>query len=118
MANARRGDVAVGIGGETYTLRMTLGALAELEDALAAEDLGGLAARLAEGRLSARDLVSILGAALRGGGHALSDADVAALPLADGVEPLARAAMAALAHAFGAGEAGAEGDANPPSARA
>ncbi|MGJ3263974.1 MAG: gene transfer agent family protein [Salinarimonas sp.] len=124
MANARRGDVCVTIGGAVYTLRITLGALAELEDALAAEDLGALAARLAEGRLRARDLVAVLGAALRGGGHALADADVAALALEDGVEPVARAAMLALARAFGTGAeevgegAGAEAGANPPTARA
>ncbi|WP_043539393.1 gene transfer agent family protein [Salinarimonas rosea] len=120
MANARRGDVSVVIGGEVRTLRITLGALAELEDALAAEDLGALATRLAEGRLRARDLVAILGAALRGGGHPLADADVAALALEDGVEPVARAAMQALARAFGtdAEGSGAEAGANPPAARA
>lgn len=116
MANARRGDVAVTIGGETWTLRITLGALAELEDALGAGDLGALAARLAEGRLKARDLVAILGAALRGGGREISDAEIAALPLEEGLEPLARAAMEALARAFGTAGEGA--GANPPPARA
>ncbi|WP_372426719.1 gene transfer agent family protein [Salinarimonas chemoclinalis] len=120
MANSRRGDVAVAIDGATYTLRVTLGALAELEDALGAEDLGALAERLAEGRLKARDLVAILGAALRGGGHALADADVAALALDEGVEPVARAAMEALARAFGTGQGtreGEGGETRPPAAR-
>ncbi|GGK29823.1 gene transfer agent family protein [Salinarimonas ramus] len=121
MANARRGDVAVTIAGRERTLRITLGALAELEDALGAQDLGALAARLAEGRLKARDLVAILGAALRGGGEAIDDREVAAFALEEGVEPLARAAMEALAKAFGAPAQGnpmTETAPNPPSARA
>lgn len=101
MANARRGEVAVTIAGRERRLCVTLGALAEIEDALGAEDLGALAARLAEGRLSARDLVAILAACLRGAGEALTDAEVAALPLDDGLEHWAGAAMRALAFAFG-----------------
>ena len=102
MANRRRGEVALALGGERYTLCLTLGALAELEDAFSVEDLSALTARFASGRLSARDLVKILAVALRGGGHALTDAEVAALPLEGGLEPLAGALADLLVQTFGA----------------
>ncbi|WP_342150996.1 gene transfer agent family protein [Methylorubrum sp. SB2] len=101
MANRRRGEVPLVLGAERYTLCLTLGALAELEDAFAAGDLAGLAARFEGGRLSARDLIVLLGAALRGGGHALDDAAVAALPLAGGFSAVTAALGETLAAAFG-----------------
>lgn len=115
---ARRGDVPLVLDGTTYRLRLTLGALAELEAALGAGDLGALAERLSVGRLSSRDLVAILACALRGGGHAIDDAAVAALPMPEGVAPVAEAVAAALAIAFGAGEAReAHPSVPPPTAR-
>ena len=102
MANRRRGEVALELGGERYTLCLTLGALAELEHAFAVEDLSALGERFAAGRLSARDLVTMLGVALRGGGHALTDAEVASLPVEGGLEPLARALADLLVATFGA----------------
>ncbi|MER2266535.1 gene transfer agent family protein [Methylobacterium oxalidis] len=101
MANRRRGEVPLELGGERLTHCLTLGALAELEDALGAGDLAGLAERFAGGRLAARDLIALLGAALRGGGHDLDDAAVARLPLAGGLEAVTGALGAALAEAFG-----------------
>ena len=78
MANRHRGDVDLVLGEERWTLRLTLGALAEIESALGATDLIALGERLQAGRLAARDLIPILGAAARGGGARLSDGDVAA----------------------------------------
>ncbi|MGU3361114.1 gene transfer agent family protein [Methylobacterium sp. M6A4_1b] len=101
MANRRRGEVALALGSERYTLCLTLGALAELEDALGAADLGDLGGRFAGGRLKSRDLIALLGAALRGGGHDLDDGAVAALPLAGELETIATAIGAVLAAAFG-----------------
>ncbi|WP_232631672.1 gene transfer agent family protein [Methylobacterium sp. Leaf118] len=105
MANRRRGEVPLALGGERYTLCFTLGALAELEDALAAGSLDGLAERFERGRLSAHDLVALLGAALRGGGHALDDEAVARLPLAGGLPAVVAALGEALTAAFGDGPA-------------
>ncbi|NEU14065.1 gene transfer agent family protein [Methylobacterium sp. BTF04] len=102
MANRRRGEVSLTLGPERYTLCLTLGALAELEDALGAGDLAGLAERFSHGRLAARDLIALLGAALRGGGHALDDAAVAALPLAGDLDEIGTRLGAALDAAFGA----------------
>ncbi|GJD89940.1 MULTISPECIES: gene transfer agent family protein [Methylobacterium] len=101
MANRRRGEVPLDLGGERFTLCLTLGALAELEDALQAGDLAGLAERFSGGRLAARDLIALLGAALRGGGHDLDDRAVARLPLAGRLEAVTGALGAALVAAFG-----------------
>ena len=59
--NRRRGEVEAVIDGKPLRLCLTLGALAELEDAFGASDLQALAGRFAGGRLSARDLLVIAG---------------------------------------------------------
>jgi hypothetical protein len=110
MANKRRGEVALRLGGESYTLCLTLGALAELEEAFGVEDLMALAERFGTGRLSSRDLMRLLAVSLRGGGHAINDADVASLPLTEGNEPVASAIADLLVATFGAETS----SANPP----
>jgi hypothetical protein len=65
MANARRGEIDAVLDGRHYVLCLTLGALAELEQAFGATDLASLADRFSAGRLSARDLIRIVGAGLR-----------------------------------------------------
>ncbi len=101
MPNRRRGEVALELAGRRYALCLTLGALAELEDAFGAADLTALAERFASARLSARDLLKILAVALRGGGNALSDAEVAALPLEGGLDGIVEAIGDLFALAFG-----------------
>jgi hypothetical protein len=78
-ANRRRGEIAAIIDGEERILCLTLGALAELEAAFAVDDLNALAERFAGGRLSARDLIRVVGAGLRGGGMKAGDGEVAAM---------------------------------------
>ena len=102
MGNARRGDVAAVFDGKNYTLRLTLGALAELEHAFGADDLVALAARFEGGRLSARDLLRIIAAGVRGGGAALCDDEVAALSIEGGIPAYVGIASDLLAAAFGA----------------
>ena len=106
MANLHRGEICADFGGRAYTLCLTLGALAELEAAFGAGDLMALAVRFESGRLSARDVMRILGAGLRGGGNALTDEEVAALPggLAGHLDAVARLLTAT----FGGGEAAPE----------
>ena len=101
MANRRRGEVPLDLGGKPYTLCLTLGALAELEDALTAGDLVGLAERLTAGRPRMADLVALLGAALRGGGHDCDDDEVRRLPMAGGLEAIVDALGEVLEAAFG-----------------
>ena len=84
MANRARGEIDAWLGGERYTLCLTLGALAELESLYGEADLLALAERFEGGRLSARDVIGILGAGLRGAGHPLSDEEVAALKIDGG----------------------------------
>jgi hypothetical protein len=59
--------------------------LAELESAFGAGDLMALAERFGSGRLSARDLIRIIGAGLRGAGETVTDEEVAAMTIAGGV---------------------------------
>jgi hypothetical protein len=80
MANRRRGEIAATIAGRPYTLCLTLGALAELECAFAVGDLTALGSRFGSGRLSAEDLVKLVGAGLRGGGHPITDEEIRAWP--------------------------------------
>src|SRR5215212_3250398 len=105
MPNPRRGEVALHLGGQRFVLCLTLGALAELEDAFGVADLAALAERFGSGRLSSRDLLHVLAVALRGGGQPLSDADVADLPLHEGIEPVAAAIAALLVATFGSAPA-------------
>ncbi len=112
MANRRRGDTELVIDGKRYTLRLTLGALAELEEAFAVSDLAALGERFNTGRLCARDIITILACALRGGGHSMSDEEAAGLSSEGDVAPLAEAALRALEVAFGVATE------NPPPAQA
>ncbi len=84
MANKHRGDIDAQLDGKTYRLCLTLGALAELEDAFGAEDMLSLATRFESGRISSRDCMRIIGAGLRGGGHGIADADVASMQAENG----------------------------------
>ena len=119
MPNRYRGEVSAELGGRSFTLCLTLGALAELESAFGADDLNALAARFESGRLSAKDAIRILGAGIRGGGTAMRDEEVAALPgrLSHHLDVVARL----LAATFGAGEEGASrelgADPHPAAAR-
>jgi hypothetical protein len=104
-ANRRRGEIAATLDGREHRLCLTLGALAELEAAFEAEDLTALVERFSTGRLSAKDLIRIISAGLRGAGVAVSDEEVAAMRVEDGAAGYARIASELLAATFGgAGE--------------
>lgn len=79
MANRHRGEISAVLDGKTYTLCLTLGALAELEDAFGGEDMLAVARRFESGEISARDATRVIGAGLRGAGAPLSDEEVAAM---------------------------------------
>ncbi|QDM16579.1 gene transfer agent family protein [Tardiphaga sp. vice352] len=84
MPNSHRGEIEAVLGGRRHTLVLTLGALAELEAAFGAGDLVALTERFGSGKLSARDLIRILGAGLRGAGEAIGDDEVAAMTAVGG----------------------------------
>jgi hypothetical protein len=100
MPNKHRGEIAACLGGRTRTLVLTLGALAELESAFQAGDLVALAERFGSGRLSARDLVRIIGAGLRGAGEDITDDEVAAMTAEGGAAGYVRIAAELIAATF------------------
>lgn len=100
MPNKHRGEIAATLGGRTRTLVLTLGALAELESAFAAGDLVALAERFGAGRLSARDIVRIIGAGLRGAGESVTDDEVAAMTTDGGAAGYVRIAAELIAATF------------------
>jgi hypothetical protein len=112
MANRHRGEIAAVLDGRERTLCLTLGALAELEVAFEAEDLVALTGRFESGRLSARDIVTIIGGGLRGAGNDVSDDEVAAMRAEGGAAGFARIAAELIRATFGGGEER-EGE-NPP----
>jgi len=101
MVNIKRGEIEANIDGESRVLCLTLGALAELEAKLAAKDLIGLSERFENGRLSARDLMAIIGAGLRGGGNAITDDDLARMSIEGGLKGAAQIAVDLLSATFG-----------------
>ena len=94
--NGARGEAAVMIGGARRRVCLTLGALAEIETGLGVDGLAAVAERMK--KLSARDLMVVLAAVLRGGGD--EAADVA------GVDPREAAVAVAQAFAASSGQAG------------
>ncbi|WP_420470833.1 GTA-gp10 family protein [Brevundimonas sp. FT23042] len=93
--NGIRGEVRVQLAGAPRRLCLTLGALAEIETALSLSGPDGLVERVRH--LSARDLLLLLEALLRGGGEisfaeGLSHADVST---GEAVEAVASAFRAA-----------------------
>lgn len=101
-ANRRRGEIAAELDGRVRKLCLTLGALAELETAYAADDLGALVGRFSGGNLSALDLVRIVGAGLRGAGEAVTDDDVRTMQAEGGVAGFAAIVADLLTVTFGA----------------
>jgi hypothetical protein len=117
MANAHRGEIDAELGGKTYTLCLTLGALADLEQAFGAGDLVALARRFEEGRLSARDLLIIIGRGLRGGGNPVGDDELASLSVPGSLQGYVRIASDLLAATFGVNAPEGTDAANPPGPR-
>ncbi|MWD28075.1 gene transfer agent family protein [Aquicoccus sp. SCR17] len=104
--NPWRGEVTLVIDGAPQVMRLTLGALAELEAGLGEDSLVALIARFEEGRFSSRDLLSLILAGLRGGGWQGRAADLTTAEIEGGPMAAARAAAELLARAFAVPEAG------------
>jgi hypothetical protein len=75
MTNRHRGEVTLRINGREQPMRLTLQSLAEIEAQLGS-DLAEIGTRFSNGRARARDVIVLLGAALRGGGLELDDAAI------------------------------------------
>lgn len=106
MTNPYAGEVALVIDGQRHVMRLTLGALAELEATLARGSLVDLVARFEEGAFSTRDVLALIVAGLRGGGWRGTAADLLSAEIEGGPVAAARAAAEVLARAFALPEAG------------
>jgi hypothetical protein len=101
-ANRRRGEIFAELDGKPRRLCLTLGALSELEAAFAADDLSALVERFSHGRLSALDMVRIIGAGLRGAGEDVADGAVGAMQSEGGAAGFAAIVADLLTTTFGA----------------
>lgn len=104
MVNPHAGEVALTLNGERQVMKLTLGALAELETTLEADTLIGLIERFEAGQFSSRDVLALLLAGLRGGGWTGTAADLAAADIAGGPVNAARLAATLLMRAFAPAE--------------
>jgi len=100
MANPFAGEVALNIDGKVYVLKLTLGALAELEAGLKVGTLVELVERFEAGAFSTRDVLALIVAGLRGGGWQGQAGDLLSSEIAGGPLEVARAAGQLLARAF------------------
>ena len=100
MANAFAGEVAIVLDGQRHVMRLTLGALAELEGALEVGSLIDLVERFEAGRFSTRDVLALIVAGLRGGGWQGGAADLLRVEIGGGPVEASRAAAEVLARAF------------------
>jgi hypothetical protein len=74
MTNKIRGESEFLAGTQRYVMRLTLGALAEIENGLGVSSLGDIAGKLKS--LGTMDLATVASALLRAAGHNLSPAEV------------------------------------------
>jgi Phage tail tube protein, GTA-gp10 len=100
MANPWAGEVAISLDGRRHVAKLTLGALAELEEMLEAGSLIELVERFETQRFSTRDVLALIVAGLRGGGWQGTAADLLQVEIGGGPVEAARAAAELLARAF------------------
>ena len=100
MVNPYRGEVSLVVDGQAHVLRLTLGALAELEAELEAQSLLALVERFESGGFTTRDLLALLAAGLRGGGWKGALPDLLAADIEGGPIGAARIAARLLALSF------------------
>lgn len=113
MVNRHRGEMTVEMNGQTETLCLTLGALAELEDRYQGKNILTLVDELAKTGLGASDVLNVLHAGLIGAGSKISIADLNAAKFEGGFAGAARTAATLLKLSFGLGDS----DAPVPMAR-
>jgi hypothetical protein len=100
MANPYRGEVELEVNGEFRRMRLTLGALAELEERLGSETLFDLISRFESGAFRVRDLICLLTAGLNGGGMQITEAELIQSHIGGGPLAAARAAAKLLKLTF------------------
>ncbi len=97
MRNPYQSEAMLVIDGSPVNLKLTLGALAALEDALGLASLHDLVDRFASNAFSSKDLILVLNAGLYGAGERVSIEDVS---IKGGAIEAAKTAMQLLVGAF------------------
>ena len=100
MVNPWAGEVELVLDGERHVLKLTLGALAELEAALDTGSLVELVARFENGAFSSRDVLALIVAGLRGGGWGGTAKDLVSAEIEGGLTGASRVAAELLVRAF------------------
>lgn len=98
--NPYAGEVALTMDGDRHVLKLTLGALAELEAEMEADSLVALVERFETGRFGVRDVARLLLAGLRGGGWRGNAGSLLAAEIGGGPAEATRIAALLLARAF------------------
>ena len=88
------------LDGEARAMRLTLGALAELEETLEADSLLALVERFESGAFSSADLIALLLAGLRGAGLLIDRQTLLAYEIEGGPLAAAKAGALLLKRAF------------------
>ncbi len=100
MANPYAGEAVLVLDGRRHVLKLTLGALAEMEAQLGEDTLVALIERFEDGRFATRDVLALILAGLRGGGWQGSADDLARAEIAGGPVAAAQVAAKLLTRAF------------------
>jgi hypothetical protein len=100
MANPWAGEVALVMDGQRHVLKLTLGALAELESGLGEGSLVQMVQRFENGACSSADVLALIVAGLRGGGWGGQARDLLCADIEGGPMEAARVAAQLLARAF------------------
>lgn len=104
MANPQRGEVRLVLDGAPHEMRLTLGALAELEAELEGETLLEMIERFETGKFATRDVLMLIVAGLRGGGWTGTAQDLLSVEIEGGLMGATKAAARLLVLAFGPSE--------------
>lgn len=100
MANPWEGEVAIHLDGERHVMKLTLGALAELEAGMEADSLVEMVERFEAGSFSTRDVLALVVAGLRGGGWQGDIRDLLTVEVDGGPVEAAKLAGQLLTRAF------------------
>lgn len=100
MVNPWAGEVSLILDGQARVMKLTLGALAELEAQLEEGSVLALVERFESGAFSTQDLLGLLVAGFRGGGWACERADLLSAEIEGGFAAAIAAAGQLLVRAF------------------
>lgn len=100
MVNPQRGEVAIRVDGREQVMRLTLGALAELEARLKVTSLLGLAEKFETGGVATAELIALLVAGIRGGGGTVSEDELAGADIEGGAVGAMKAGLMLLSRTF------------------